>query len=214
VVIVAAMVISGHFLGPFGVVLAGAVTVSTIMLFIATDVLPTGFQRATCVAACLVLVTVVVSHSLGVFDAGPPTSEPPITRATGTQLGGADFDLTPLSDAQLDGLVAPGASFTNARLEHADLTGANLRGASIVGAHLHGAHLRDADLAGADLTNADLTGADLTDACLLGATLTGARLDDVNATGAAVGGAVVAPAQTTLATTWPSSTTVNAACHR
>ncbi|MDR1042011.1 MAG: pentapeptide repeat-containing protein [Deltaproteobacteria bacterium] len=87
-----------------------------------------------------------------------------LSRATGTDFGGAD-----LTGATFDLPEASGASFRGATGDRASFTGARLRGCSF-----QGASFREAVFSGADLRASDFHGADLMRAGFGGAQLAGA----------------------------------------
>ena len=95
---------------------------------------------------------------------------------------GASFDGRDLAGADLSELDFSGRSMRSAvlarcKLARCKLGRADLAGAQIGDADLAGADLMGADLTGADLTRADLTGADLTSAKIGGASFAEAILD-------------------------------------
>lgn len=91
-----------------------------------------------------------------------------------TNLVNAQCTTSDFSDASLSLSNASGADFTLTVLERADLEGAILTGANLSHANLVNANLTNANLAGADLTGAVLTGANLTGANITEAKIRGA----------------------------------------
>lgn len=98
---------------------------------------------------------------------------------------GVDLSEAELTGANLSGLVAPGANFTEAMLYRANLNGADLSGALFPGAELSQAKLCRAvliraNLSGANLSEADATNADFHEACLMQTNLDNACLQDAD----------------------------------
>ncbi len=91
---------------------------------------------------------------------------------------GVDLSEAELTGANLSGLVAPGANFTEAMLYRANLNGADLSGALFPGAELSQAKLCGATLVKADLSGANLSEADASNADFHGASLMQTNLDN------------------------------------
>ena len=208
VLVLAAMAVTSARWGPFGILSAGVVTVSTIILVVGRSTLLPKVRLAIIATACSLIVLIFLGRSMGVIsDHSPPNTKsnaaPSVTvpskavpnpdvldrlrrgEGRGATLGPIVLDRQSLPDARLNGADAAGSSLIDTVLNGASLTGANLKDANLRNVHLKMANLRGANLAGADLRDGDLT-----DACLLGADLTGAILDGAVLTGAAVSGAL------------------------
>jgi len=207
--IVLAAVLGDRF-GPYAVLLAVVGVVTAYGIITGLGVLGRRATFAVGLAATLLGAGVVVAHDAGLAVLQPKprveTKPPTVVAAAlarakrGEPLDGIVLDRQQMTEADLHGVAARGASLRETILTRAHLPGADLRGI-----RAEGVDLRWADLRGADLRGADLISAKLQWACLEGADLTGAVLDKADATGAATRGAAVPDGITKDATSWPAA---------
>ena len=113
----------------------------------------------------------------------------------GIEAEGADF-----TEATLASVEGQEADFTGARFDSANVSGADLREAELARSSAIEADFEEANLEAADLSQVDLTGAKLVGTDLRGADLSGANLEGADLSGALLGDADLSQARLAGAT--------------
>ena len=168
--------------GPLLVVLAGAVTATSILLQLRRD--EVGSRDFRCLFLWPSLGVVLAATAL-VLTVNRRVELPPGEELVGVSLqrwnlSGWRLEGVNLSEANLLESNLSEASLWRANLADANLWGANLWSADLVGANLAEAYLRSANLERASLSGANLAGASLWWANLVKANLVGADLRKTN----------------------------------